>query len=735
MIIPVTQLDQSEIKYAALPNAPVRENIDNLADEVLISNVPEGITEGNILPTEVNNQERKKMLQKVRYEPPEFAYERSIGENDAVYSNFVELIHVVKRKVGRIVVKDGIRIVGYATGFMVTENLLLTNWHVFKTIEAVADSYVDFGYEYDILGNPLEPTSFSFRSDVFYYSNQALDYCLVAVNHIDNSGQSSLTDIGHIYLDPSLGKVGKENVELLNIIHHPDGKYMQLSIRQNLFVNITPTTIWYKTDTAPGSSGGPVFNDQWQVVALHHSGVGRKNANGEYVDKKGNVIPVVEGKIDASKVDWIANEGIRISVILNDIFARYPDSNIVNNLKKKASVNTGFDNHQPDSHRPLIANTLNSNETDMATTNSITDIHITVPAEVLEKNGVINISINQGVPSPTPSVNNISPAALRSPDATVSNDETDGEEIKKLEETTSFDKCKGYQSNFLKGHNIPMPKTQDSIKKFLAKINGTDDPVLKYYNYSSIFHSVRMMPLISAINVDGNPNKRLDTSKRKDVWLRDTRLSFDIQLDDAYYRNSGFEKGHMSRREDANWGATADDAKRNADLTCMYTNACPQVATINKSTRKGLWGKLETIVLEKGANLENGKTSKITVFNGPIFNDDDPVFRGIQVPMEFFKIVLWLTDNGDLKATAFKLSQADNVDNIDFEQLNLDENVEFKEYQISIKSLQRKTKIDFSNLFDFDTFHDNGADEIALNSEFEILSLIKDHNAGQTKMV
>src|SRR5205085_1760916 len=138
--------------------------------------------------------------------------------------------------------------------------------------------------------------------------------------------------------------------------------------------------------------------------------------------------------------------------------------------------------------------------------------------------------------------------------------------------------------------DIALPRPQQEIRKFIAKVNGTDSLVLKYYNYSTIFHSVRMMPVISAININGDPAKRLDNTERKDVWLRDTRLSFDIQLSDSYYKNSGFDRGHMSRREDANWGATAEDAKRNADLTCMYTNACPQVAKINQSGRRGLWG-------------------------------------------------------------------------------------------------------------------------------------------------
>ena len=329
MFISIDQLEESEKRYDALQEEPVRNNVAAFSDEALIADVPPEVTRGNILGTDENLTKRKEMLETVGQEPVDFAYERAIGKNDSVYSNFVELIGNAKQKVGRIAIKRGNRNIGFATGFMVAENLLLTNWHVFRTINEVADSEVQFLYELDTAGNPGTPVSFRLQSEIFYYSNKELDYCFVAVHAADVTGKIKLADIGYIFLDPGLGKLGSEDEEKLNIIHHPDGDYKQLSIRKNLFVKITPTSIWYETDTAPGSSGSPVFNDQWQVVALHHMGVGKKNVAGEYIDKDGKVIPKINGKIDASKVVWEANEGIRISVILKDLFSNIIDKPIV----------------------------------------------------------------------------------------------------------------------------------------------------------------------------------------------------------------------------------------------------------------------------------------------------------------------------------------------------------------------------------------------------------------------
>ncbi len=672
---------------------------------------------GNILGSNENLQKRKEMLQTLGQEPVDFAFERAIGKNDSLYSNFVELIERAKQKVGRIAIKSGSANTGFATGFLVSESLILTNWHVFPSLEEVADSEIQFFYEYDVAGNPGTPVSFRLDGNTFYYSNKDLDYCLVAVSPMDLSGTRPLRELGYIFLDPSLGKIGNENEEALNIIHHPDGDYKQLSIRENLFVKITPVSIWYRTDTAPGSSGSPVFNDQWQAVALHHMGVAKKNDAGDYVDKDGKVIPPVDGKVDAARVVWLANEGIRISVILNDLFARYPDHELINQIK----INPGVKKYSL-APSATTASSENQKAANMETSNPSGEVQITFPASLLDTSGSISIQINQGS----------SAVARPAANGTVNNagsDELSEDEIKKLETSTDYSACKGYQSGFLgKGLDIPLPQPLPALKKFVARLSGSDATVLKYYNYSTIFHSVRMMPLLSAINVVGDPAHRLDQAVRKDVWLRDTRLSLDIQLSDAYYKNSGFDKGHMSRREDADWGATAEEAKRNADLTCMFTNACPQVPGINQSQKKGLWGGLEKVVLEKGAELQKGNTGRISVFNGPVFQEKDPVFRGIQVPMDFFKIVLWLTDAGKLKATAFRLSQLNNVGDINFEELDLDQNTAYQEYQCSISSLQNDTHIDFSAISSYDTFEGKDNKKKALHSATEVAKHISKHN-------
>jgi len=712
MFLSEEQLKQSEHRFADIQNTPLASTEDGLSSDILAR---EGFIINSDPPLQTTPDpalqaaNRKMTLEYKAPEPTDFAYERAIGKNDSVYSNFVELLMDAKEKVGRILVRKGSNLAGYATGFMVSPRLMLTNWHVFQTAADAQNSEVQFGYEFDVTGKEKSATIFSFRPEDFFYSNRNLDYCMVAVSPVSRDSGTSLSKISYLYLDPEKGKLGEENKESLNIIHHPDGDFKQLSIRENLFTKITPTTIWYRADTAQGSSGAPVFNDQWQVVALHHSGIADKNDKGEYIDKYNNPVPYIGGKIQESKINWIANEGIRTSVILEDIFTVYPTHELVAQLKNKNETvresTPVIKSAEIDDSPPVAFSAPKSIKGDN------NDIQISIPSNLLEAGTNISLNLSRnGVKQ------NGSPQL-----AIAESDELSLLEIKKLEEIMDFSDCRGYISKFL-GTEIPLPEPNSALKKFIAVPVGNDSSELKYYHYSVRHHSVRKMPAISAINVDGNLKVRLDNFKRKDNWIRDNRLDFAIQLDNTFYRNSGFDRGHMSRREDADWGKDAEEAKRNADLTCMHTNACPQIGTLNQSSRKGLWGRLELTVLESGASLEGALTNKISVFNGPVFRDDDPVFRGVQVPMEFYKIILWPTDKGEIKATAFVLSQSRLVKDIRFEQLDIHKNQEFKLYQYPISKLAEETGIDFSQLVQMDTYNEQ-ANHKDLAGEQEIAAL------------
>lgn len=79
--------------------------------------------------------------------------------------------------------------------------------------------------------------------------------------------------------------------EFVNIIQHPNGGAMEVSLRFNQVVAVREQRIYYLADTEEGSSGSPVFDDSWRLVALHHSG-GELDGNGNLTRAANVGIPV-----------------------------------------------------------------------------------------------------------------------------------------------------------------------------------------------------------------------------------------------------------------------------------------------------------------------------------------------------------------------------------------------------------------------------------------------------------
>ena len=91
-----------------------------------------------------------------------------------------------------------------------------------------------------------------------------------------------------------------------NIVQHPEGGYKKVTIQENEVLQDTGVIIHYASDTLGGSSGAPVFNNRWEVIALHHAS---KKADGLTLPDR------------ATPPDFV-NEGIKISAIAADIEAR-----------------------------------------------------------------------------------------------------------------------------------------------------------------------------------------------------------------------------------------------------------------------------------------------------------------------------------------------------------------------------------------------------------------------------
>jgi len=56
------------------------------------------------------------------------------------------------------------------------------------------------------------------------------------------------------------------------VIGHPLGGGLSFSLFDSLLLDWDDSKIHYRTPTEPGSSGSPVFNQQWDLIGLHHAG-------------------------------------------------------------------------------------------------------------------------------------------------------------------------------------------------------------------------------------------------------------------------------------------------------------------------------------------------------------------------------------------------------------------------------------------------------------------------------
>jgi V8-like Glu-specific endopeptidase len=193
--------------------------------------------------------------------PEEVGLEKILGINHLKRIAWIERGLQVSRAVCRILTPGGM-----GTGFLIASDLLMTNHHVIPDSAVAAESIAEFNYQDDFENDPLLACRYRLDPGRFR-SHPVLDYTLVGV--LPDPAKPDLVDWGctvlNSYADPTIG-------EHVVVIQHPNGGPKQIVLTANQVISLWEHRIHYTTDTMPGSSGAPVFNDLWQVIAIHHAG-------------------------------------------------------------------------------------------------------------------------------------------------------------------------------------------------------------------------------------------------------------------------------------------------------------------------------------------------------------------------------------------------------------------------------------------------------------------------------
>jgi hypothetical protein len=210
--------------------------------------------------------------------------EKIIGENTLRHISFLKRGLEVSRSVALIDYREWT-----GTGFMVSPNLLITNNHVLPNKDVVLETVFRFNYQLTFDGVEEKAREYRALSAGIFRTNVELDYTIVELEG----------PVGNEWAIAPLLSALPEEKSRVNIIQHPAGLPKQISFQNNFVEYADSTRIQYLTSTLGGSSGSPVFNDNWQVIAVHHAG--------------GMLLEPRTGR------RYFRNEGIAIGAIVKDL--------------------------------------------------------------------------------------------------------------------------------------------------------------------------------------------------------------------------------------------------------------------------------------------------------------------------------------------------------------------------------------------------------------------------------
>jgi len=205
-------------------------------------------------------------------EPGSVVEEKILGKQSNLLDiSYLETGIARSRSVCRVERADGT----VGSGFLIRNNLLITNHHVLPDAATAQTARIQFNYQRTVDQLDAPANSYTLEPSTIFATSprEENDWTVVKVSGEPNDQWGAL----------SLEKVSPKRGDRVTIIQHPSGGPKQIALHHNAILFVNANRIQYLTDTLPGSSGSPGFDMQWRVVSLHRSGgwirePGTKNA-------------------------------------------------------------------------------------------------------------------------------------------------------------------------------------------------------------------------------------------------------------------------------------------------------------------------------------------------------------------------------------------------------------------------------------------------------------------------
>lgn len=173
------------------------------------------------------------------------------GRDTLVPATWLHIGFTVGQAVVRIRMPGGL----LGSGFFLDMDFLVTNNHVLPTPEDAAVAHIDTHYERD--DQPLRTVRLD--PDKAFITSKEDDLTIVA--------------LGNYSVDNIPARYGKAQPgHYCQIWQHPGGGVKKLGVYHNVITYAGDDAVQYLTDTMPGSSGSPVFDEEWNLIAVHRSG-------------------------------------------------------------------------------------------------------------------------------------------------------------------------------------------------------------------------------------------------------------------------------------------------------------------------------------------------------------------------------------------------------------------------------------------------------------------------------